>query len=399
MRRGDTAEKDEKRQGLASPCSPQPSPLSFGFRGPHFHPFYNPRPIMEKILQRVRRVERVVGRQKAKKKEISDRAEAWERKQSRQNIRTINANAHRQARKNWQTDWQTGHLAPRRDVGDLAGNKFATRTIYDHIPPDKDPSMQRWLPFAKGDRVVVTHGPDRGRVGYVEDASKEKQAVTVRGLNKHDIFVPAWMQREDNYKAEDTIVSGPAYLPWRHVRLVYPLPDPETGTPKDVIIDRLEEVKLAEDPDFNDDPDEKENHRKIAGSDIIIPWPETSPKPEEEEHDIDTPRITVDEITFRPYLVYPPMPTSVIDELRNKYSKFRTRHTWEFEQKVNAYAERDEKRKNLGKTMRTPLQELADMRARQKAAEERELSEEQLSKIGEVMAQERAGSARTAARQ
>lgn len=347
---------------------------------------------MDKILQRAKRAERIVTRQRAKKKDIEERAEAWERKGSRQRMRALNAKEHREARQNWQADWRTGPLAPRRDVGDLAGKKFATKTIYDHYIPEKDPSMQRWLPFAKGDRVVITYGPDRGKIGYVSDASIERQAITVQGLNMQDVFVPEWMQRENERKAEDTIISQPRPLPVRHVKLVYPLPDPDTGKPRDVVIGRLEEVKLMDAPGSYRDPDEHKSHRKIVGSDTVIPWPEMPPKAEEEEYDIDTPRITVDEITFRPYLVYPPMPTSVIDELRNKYSRFRTRHTWEFEQKVEAYAARDEKRAQLGKTMRTPLQELAEMRARQKEAEKKELTDEQLSKIGEIMAQERAAS-------
>jgi len=58
-------------------------------------------------------------------------------------------------------------------------------------------------------------------------------------------------------------------------------------------------------------------------------------------------------------------------------------------QKMEAIDAREEKRKGLIKGMRTPLQELADMRAKQKAAAEKQLTDEQLAKIGQVIAAER----------
>jgi large subunit ribosomal protein L24 len=56
---------------------------------------------------------------------------------------------------------------------------------------------------------------------------------------------------------------------------------------------------------------------------------------------------------------------------------------------MEAIDAREEKRAGLIKTVRTPLQELADMRAKQKAAAERTLTDEQLAKIGEVISSER----------
>ena len=44
----------------------------------------------------------------------------------------------------------------------------------------------------------------------------------------------------------------------------------------------------------------------------------------------DTPRITTELETWHPSLGMPPFPISVIDELRGKYSRFRTRHTDEY---------------------------------------------------------------------
>jgi large subunit ribosomal protein L24 len=131
--------------------------------------------------------------------------------------------------------------------------------------------------------------------------------------------------------------------------------------------------------------------RLVPGSNIVI---KGQPQPEEEEDEetypADTPTLSVDEETFNPPLLFPPMPMSVIDELRNKYSPHRTRHDWEYLEKKRQEDEREEARKGLGKTMRTPLQELAELRARQKESQKRELTDEQLAQIGAIMAQEMA---------
>lgn len=46
--------------------------------------------------------------------------------------------------------------------------------------------------------------------------------------------------------------------------------------------------------------------------------------------EMDTSRVDVEASTFVASLGEPPMPSTVIDELRNKYSKFRTRHDPEY---------------------------------------------------------------------
>merc|ERR1711939_384049 len=108
--------------------------------------------------------------------------------------------------------------------------------------------------------------------------------------------------------------------------------------------------------------------RLIPGTNTIIPWPEKADE-YHEDFENDTLRLNVDEQTFRPFLLHPPMPLSVIDELRNKFSRFRTRHDWDFIERKELEDEREEKRKDL--------------------------SDEQLAKIGEVIAAERAKATQT----
>ena len=332
-----------------------------------------------------------MAKRTARKQRIVDSGEAWDKNQRRLRLLKANAQQHIDARKNWKTNWETGSLAPRLDVGELT-EKYGTSSIYDINLPDRRMDRRGWIPIQKGDRVVVTWGRERGQIGYVSEVSEDRQAVKVLGVNKLEVLVPDWVIREARTQDPDapSLQTINNQLPIEHVKLIYPLPDPQTGIPRDVVIERLERVRLP-DPATEDEDGRMEwkEYRVVAGCDIIIPWPELASKRDEEEFDIDTPRITVDEITFRPYLLRPPMPTSVIDELRSKYSRFRTRHDPEYEQKIEARAEREGRRKGLGKTMRTPLQELAELRATQKAAEAKVLSDEQLARLGEVMAQAR----------
>lgn len=129
--------------------------------------------------------------------------------------------------------------------------------------------------------------------------------------------------------------------------------------------------------------------RYIAGLDppTMIPYPEKEPE-EFEDNDIDTLRIEVEERTWVPTLRRPPMPPSIIDELRNKYSKFRDRHDDSFiAKKLREDEEAAEKKKTSAKKMMTPLKELhRKERAEKKARGKPQLSEETLQKIGEVMA-------------
>ena len=164
-----------------------------------------------------------------------------------------------------------------------------------------------------------------------------------------------------------------APLPLSSVCLVHPLPHPETGALRDVVI---KELRISR------------GDRYISGLDPMtkIPWPETEPE-QHEDHDIDTLRIDVEERTWVPTLLRAPMPGSVIDELRNKYSKFRDRHDEEYLAKKMAEDERAQIKKDSVRLMMTPLQELhRKERAERLAKGQPTLSENTLAKIGEVMA-------------
>lgn len=338
---------------------------------------------MQKVIQRSQLAKRNADRRIQKLVEHHEKGEGWSRRNEAQRIRKFNHSLIKEAREARKEDWARGALAPRRDVGDKA-DKYGTVGLFNmNIAERQEKNKPKWKSICDGDRVVVVKGREKGKIGVVTNYDNDRGAVKLEGINMGDVSLPEWLQQEQN--TNEPIMPVAFYIPVEDVRLVYPLPDKETGIPQDVVIDRLERVNEQWDPVKREWDD---GERAIVGTNTLIPWPAKF-EPDPIDHPDDTLRISVEEETFRPYLMNPPMPLSVVDELRSKYSKFRTRHDWEFVQKMEARDAREEKRKGLIKTVRTPLQELADMRAKQKAAAERELTDEQMAKIGEVISNER----------
>lgn len=174
----------------------------------------------------------------------------------------------------------------------------------------------------------------------------------------------------------------PARLPISSIRLVHPIRDEEAGVTRDVIIKKLQPIKIT--------PDRATRtvtwSRMVPGLNVTIPWPEME-KPEEPEVACDTKRIDLEQRTYIPTLLKPPMPETLIDELRNRYSKFRTRHTEEYIRKKEAEQAAKKEARRKEKKMWTPVQEFNRLqRAMRRSRGQPELTEEMLAKIGEVMA-------------
>lgn len=134
----------------------------------------------------------------------------------------------------------------------------------------------------------------------------------------------------------------------------------------------------------------------MPGLNVEIPWPT---KVEEEVVDgpHDTLRIDVEERTFVPTLLRPPIPETVVDELRNQYSKFRTRHTPEYIAKKEAEEAEKKARVDSVKSMLTPLQEFnRHRRELRRARGQPELTDEMLEKIGQIMAKNQGQAPRAA---
>lgn len=194
-----------------------------------------------------------------------------------------------------------------------------------------------------------------------------------------DIKIPEYMLMTETDKRPIRTLEAP--IPLSALRLVHPLPHPETGELRDVVINELQRGRTRK----------GETKRHIAGVNprLFIPLPKKEVE-EHEDHDIDTLRIEVEEKTFVPSLLRPPMPKTVIDELRNKYSKFRDRHDEDFIARKIKEDEETAKNKRTRELMRTPLKEtLRRERMAKKALGKPRLSEKMLARIGEVMAAKR----------
>lgn len=212
------------------------------------------------------------------------------------------------------------------------------------------------------------------------------------------------------------IRSRPFPIPLSSVRLVHKLPDPKTGIETDKIIERLiplpEERKAEIREEFRagrfQSSAAKENKmraRTIPGSKevygywIEIPVPnagrirhKNNSEMNAKEHDADTVRYEVEEETWTPTLLRAPMPGGVIDELRNKYSRFRTRHDAGYQLALDNRARRKAEYKawaeSGGGMLVTPTKEArrAEVERLVKEKGEPTLEKEVLERIGEVMA-------------
>lgn len=170
-------------------------------------------------------------------------------------------------------------------------------------------------------------------------------------------------------------------VPISAVRLVHPVTDPATGLTRDVIVRQLRHANVRRDRLTQS----KEWDRYIPGLNTIIPWPEKT-DPEEKPTKADTAREDVQEATFVPTLLRAPMPEELIHELRNRYSRFRTRHEAWYIEKKEAEVEAARMEKEAANTMLTPQEEFnRQRREERRAIGQPELTEAMLEKIGEHM--------------
>jgi large subunit ribosomal protein L24 len=189
-----------------------------------------------------------------------------------------------------------------------------------------------------------------------------------------------FLKMDPNHPA---VIHREAPIHYNDVRLVVPTLDPATNTFRDTIVANIDMSRV-----FHDKREGKRLWKRyIKGTGTEIPWPE---KKEKEEFDQpgDTRIMDVETATHIPTLLNPPFPLSVIDELRNKYSKFRTRHEPAYIAKVEAFEK--EKAEKEGRKVLTPLQLLnKKIREEKKAKGPPVLSVEMMEHIGKVMAQNR----------
>ncbi|KAF7597458.1 hypothetical protein BBP40_003705 [Aspergillus hancockii] len=251
-------------------------------------------------------------------------------------------------------DWLRGPLAPQRDAG-LEGKSFGALSPQAMNPPAIPKHLRRkYINIAAGDRVCVMKGRDKGKINEVVRVDANNETVLVKDLNMADVYFPEWLNAQYGNRSPFNSVNLPLSLD--DVRLVVALDDPATGQTRDVLV---EHVHGGEPILEREHGSETPRHtRYITGENIEIPWPRSEP-PVMKDEEWDTLRMEVETPTWTPSLHYAPFPPSVLDELRNKFSKYRTRHDPEW---VEAKKMEDYRKEYLqSRSLLTPKGELMAM--------------------------------------
>ncbi|KAG6055924.1 hypothetical protein E4U17_002623 [Claviceps sp. LM77 group G4] len=348
---------------------------------------------MQKLLKRAQQAQRRARRQLDVKNEGE---EVGNRLRTRHSLREAVEEARQNvldARKARKEDWELGPIAPKRDLGfnsyGIASSSIRLDWSNDgraRVRPEILEKRCAWagepakLNLAPGDRVVLLDGPDRGKIDRIEEINESTGTVLLE--KRHRVLSQSMLDQPPQSKAVPISLSA--------VRLVYPIPDPATGVVRDTIINQLKHVRAnMKSPNMTYERWEygKKWDRVALGLNMVIPWPKTEP-PEVHTTEADTIRTEVEHRTFYHRLLTPPMPEVVIDELRNKYSRFRTRHEPWYIEKISRYeANSKHGQKDALRDMQTPLEELREKQRELKASKgEPVLSEDMLEKIGQLMA-------------
>ncbi|WYZ37298.1 hypothetical protein EsH8_II_000804 [Colletotrichum jinshuiense] len=349
---------------------------------------------MQKLIKRTAQAEKQVARRLKKRSRVENGQEKAQRfREQRQQLTELN-NDVKAARISRSEKWGLGPMAPRRDIFDTYGALETNRQGRSTpLKPEEIEARCAWaggcqyLNIAVKDRVVLLEGPDKGKIDRIASINPEYGTVQLENIAKVTVHVPDTFQSVLDAPPTQNAAMN---IPISAIRLVHPIVDPATGVARDVVVRQLARgpVKWSRHTGW------RSWTRYIPGANIAIPWPERD-LPAREDQPGDTLRTNVEEATFVPTLLHPPMPESVIDELRNKYSRFRTRH--EDDYILRKEAEEAEK-KALKKassdalaSMRTPLQELnRQQREARRARGEPELTADMMAKIGELIARNRA---------
>ncbi|KAH9908113.1 hypothetical protein F4778DRAFT_777475 [Xylariomycetidae sp. FL2044] len=346
---------------------------------------------MQKVLRRVATAERVAAkRQKAHALQLYKKEKKDQAQQDKEQITMIRQDLNK-AKDAVRNRWELGPNAPRDDIGANADSRGAIsefRLSTKHTPTLAQRNRRcAWLGgafnlnLAVGDRVVLLDGAEKGRIGNIHSIDEDRAEVLVKDLNKVNVQVGADMREKDDPPAIAVEMS----LPISAIRLVHPVRDEATGVTRDVIINQLVHANVV----YDRQTGKKRWSRIVPGLNLEIPWPR-KPEPEYKEYSSDTVRIDAEARTFVPTLLRPPMPETVIDELRGRYSRFRTRHEPEYLARLEAEEQAKKDRARLMDSMRTPLQEFhrAERASKKKKGKPR-LTVEMLEKIGEVIARNR----------
>ncbi|KAF9937750.1 hypothetical protein BGZ65_001080 [Modicella reniformis] len=175
-----------------------------------------------------------------------------------------------------------------------------------YVAPGDQIKMWR---IVRGDEIYITSGKERGKTGTVKKVLRSLNSLLVAERNmvtKHLRPHP-----DDPTKATRAQIEAPIHV--SNVSLI----DPVTRQP----------VRTNYRSVVNAVTGKAERKRFVVGTEVEIPKPKADTakyKLERVDSAKDTPPALAREVTFTSDISIPPFPSSsILDELRNPYSKFR----------------------------------------------------------------------------
>lgn len=176
--------------------------------------------------------------------------------------------------------------------------------------------------IAVGDTVRVITGPSKGKVGKVQEIQPDRNRLIVSGVNVVKKVLPLFLAQKSGLENQRFEFASPIH--YSNVQLVGEIPhnalDPRADGPKrTVFVKRVDRGKLF----FNKERKLLTWRRWIPGEGLFLPWPRAgvAERNTREHEGIDTPEAALKSQTYLETLHSPPVPETVMDELRNRYSK------------------------------------------------------------------------------
>ena len=141
-------------------------------------------PAMQRLIQRQAAAKRNVARRAARQAanlEIEKELQARQQLKAKTSMQALYFKNERERRRQV---YEAGNLAPRYDVGEDVV-KYATVDPYVMQGAARPWSEYKndIFPFAEGDRVVITKGLDKGKIGRIITLDEKAGHVKVAGLN------------------------------------------------------------------------------------------------------------------------------------------------------------------------------------------------------------------------
>jgi large subunit ribosomal protein L24 len=121
-----------------------------------------------------------------RKQEVREEVKTFIREQGQQEKNKNQLS--KEARLRRKDDWLRGAIAPKVDSG-LHAETYGTAPPFGMALPKIPKHLRRkYINFAKGDRVAILKGIDKGKIGVVDSVDPERESVTLKQHNIVCVF-------------------------------------------------------------------------------------------------------------------------------------------------------------------------------------------------------------------